>query len=195
MKNECDGCRYYDADDDICGALECDGMDCDTPLPCELRETEYTDENAIADLNAIKEYFEEESGGCVPICLEYAIEALKKESCEDCISRQAVLDEMYKRKADGDAITAGFIKNLPPVTPAEKVGRWIPVSERLPKVADCYAVTKAIGSDLVTGACFFDRPNIWYDDNRRNLERNYLTNIVAWMPMPEPYKAESEDKE
>ena len=40
--------------------------------------------------------------------------------CTDAISRQAVLDEMYKRKADGDAITAGFIKALPPVTPAEK---------------------------------------------------------------------------
>jgi hypothetical protein len=43
--------------------------------------------------------------------------------CTDAISRQAVLDEMYKRRADGDAITAGFIKNLPPVTPQPKMKR------------------------------------------------------------------------
>ena len=47
-------------------------------------------------------------------------EATEAESCEDAISRKTVLDEMYKRKADGDAITAGFIKGLPSVTPAEK---------------------------------------------------------------------------
>lgn len=43
----------------------------------------------------------------------------------DCISRQVVLDEMYRRKANGDAITAGLIKNLPPVNPQPKTGHWI----------------------------------------------------------------------
>lgn len=33
---------------------------------------------AIQDLEAIKEYFEQESGGSYPICIEYAIEVLKK---------------------------------------------------------------------------------------------------------------------
>lgn len=51
--------------------------------------------------------------------------ALEQESCEDAISRQAVLDEMYKRKANNDAITAGFIKNLPSVTSQPKMGQWI----------------------------------------------------------------------
>lgn len=48
----------------------------------------------------------------------------KQEPCEDAISRQTVLDEMYKRQKDGDAITAGFIKKLPPVTPQPKMGKW-----------------------------------------------------------------------
>lgn len=73
--------------------------------------------------------------------------------------------------------------------------KWIPVSERPPKVPGCYAVTERIGSDLITSVCFFDRPNTWYNDNRINHERNCLTNIVAWMPLPEPCKTESEDKE
>lgn len=44
-----------------------------------------------------------------------AIKALEQELCEDCISRQAVLDEMKIRRDNGDMITVGFIKGLPSV--------------------------------------------------------------------------------
>lgn len=45
-----------------------------------------TRSEAIQDLEAIKEYFEQKSGGAYPICLEYAIKVLKKEdqSKTDC---------------------------------------------------------------------------------------------------------------
>lgn len=72
--------------------------------------------------------------------------------------------------------------------------RWIPVSEELPKVADCYDVTRQIGSDLIVSACYFDGIDTWHNGNWINHERNYLTDVVAWMPRPKPYKAESEDK-
>ena len=39
--NECDMCEYYDREDDRCTAFVCDGLDCDTPLPCELRDGDY----------------------------------------------------------------------------------------------------------------------------------------------------------
>lgn len=68
--------------------------------------------------------------------------------------------------------------------------RWIPVSERLPKVADCYDVTRQSGSDLIVSTCYFDGIN-WHNGNWINHERNYLTDVVAWMPRLEPYKAES----
>ena len=64
--------------------------------------------------------------------LNRIIKTLEREPCEDAISRQAVLDEMYKRKADGDTITAGFIKNLPSVNPQPKIGRWIAYEVGLP---------------------------------------------------------------
>lgn len=32
--NECEGCEYYDKEDDICGAFVCDGLSCPM-LPCE----------------------------------------------------------------------------------------------------------------------------------------------------------------
>lgn len=71
---------------------------------------------------------------------------------------------------------------------------WIPVSERLPKVADCYAVTQKIGSDLIVSACYFDGIKTWHNDNWINHERNYLTDIVAWMPLPEPYEPQESEE-
>lgn len=44
-----------------------------------------TRSEAIQDLEVIKEYFEQESGGSYPICLEYAIKVLKNEQLQtDC---------------------------------------------------------------------------------------------------------------
>lgn len=72
--------------------------------------------------------------------------------------------------------------------------RWIPISERLPEVADCYLVTRDDGDDSIVSACYFDGRNTWHHDTWINYERNYLTDIVAWMPLPRPYKVESDGK-
>ena len=56
---------------------------------------------------------------------ELAIEALKAEPCWDCVSREAILKEMNERHKNGDAITLGYIKNLPSVTPKQKTGKWV----------------------------------------------------------------------
>lgn len=34
---ECDNCEYYDHEEGICTAFECNGIDC-PPLPCETAE-------------------------------------------------------------------------------------------------------------------------------------------------------------
>ena len=34
---ECNDCKYYDEEDDICFAFVCDGIEC-APLPCEMEE-------------------------------------------------------------------------------------------------------------------------------------------------------------
>ena len=77
--------------------------------------------------------------------------------------------------------------------------RWIPCSERLPNFPDVYIVTRhypnnVLNPNYLVDACFFDGSN-WYNDNRINHERNYADNVIAWQENPEPYKAESEDKE
>ena len=67
--------------------------------------------------------------------IEVVIKALEQEPCTDAISRQAVLerainapiakvmteDKVIYRKI----VFADEIENIPPVTPAEKVGHWI----------------------------------------------------------------------
>ena len=59
------------------------------------------------------------------------LEALDQEPCEDAISRQAVFeiirDFEYKNSHE-EMLINSRIKQLPSVTPAEKVGRWIKYS-------------------------------------------------------------------
>lgn len=62
---------------------------------------------------------------------DVAIEALSAEPCEDAISRQAVLDLIYnswKHNGVGEnygELSIDALKALPPVTPKQKMGRWI----------------------------------------------------------------------
>ena len=56
---------------------------------------------------------------------------VKNLQCSDCISRQAAIDELYKMLhdcfgADDEELDAVIttLNELPPVTPAEKVGQW-----------------------------------------------------------------------
>jgi hypothetical protein len=73
---------------------------------------------------------------------------------------------------------------------------WIPVSERLPKageyvggVAKFYLIQNKYGDMLVAR---YTHSRYW--EQIYQLEP-IEDEIVAWMPLPKPYKAESEDKE
>ena len=116
---------------------------------------------------------------------------------DDLISRQAAIDAVEKESqvdgAYGYMDTKSIVDLLNDLPSAQPEQRWIPCNVRLPRVADCYDVTRQIGSDLIVSACYFDGINNWHNDNWINHERNYLTDIVAWLPRPEPYKAESEE--
>lgn len=71
------------------------------------------------------------------------------------------------------------------------VGRWIPVSERLPEddggrylVTDyCEQINR---KRIHVSYCYVNREGFWSD-----VPIGYK--VIAWMPIPVPYKAESED--
>lgn len=76
---------------------------------------------------------------------------------------------------------------------------WIPVSERLPKIADVYRVTRyypnnVMNPNYLVDACFFDGSNTWYNDNRINHERDYANNVIAWQGNPEPYEPQESEE-
>ena len=69
---------------------------------------------------------------------------------------------------------------------------WIPVSERLPE--DRESVLFSTKTDMVFEGKYLadDTDSKWYAESDDTFVRNNV--VTAWMPLPTPYKAESEDK-
>ena len=68
-----------------------------------------------------------------------------------------------------------------------KVGEWIPVSERLPDKDGFYIATldgKIVGDDRPFSGLAEFEDWTWVDD-----EEDYKC-VIAWQPLPEPYKEE-----
>ena len=64
---------------------------------------------------------------------------------------------------------------------SENKGEWIPVIERLPKDGELVLCSVANSNYSVVINCF-ENQSYWRDGT-----------IYAWQPLPEPYKAESEE--
>lgn len=141
--------------------------------------------------------------------LENYINMLEQQPCEDCISREQTL-KAFAEKCGGECACCEYngsgydtaencklIKSMPSVTSQQT--RWISVSERLPEpqngedknFSEWVLITSYIGkNDYVVGRayyCFSDKK--WY------AERFGCGKVIAWMPLPDPYKAESEESE
>ena len=91
-----------------------------------------------------------------------------------------------------DVVTAYDIANAPTIEPEPQ---WIPCSKRMPDTNGVYNVTRKISDGFVcrniSDTCYYDGSNTWHDDTRVNHERRYITDVIAWMPLPEPWKGET----
>lgn len=72
---------------------------------------------------------------------------------------------------------------------------WIPVEERLPNKNGVYNVTRLVNDAFISDSAYFDGQDTWHNDNRVNHTRPYLTDIVAWQPLPEPYRPKEKNNE
>ena len=120
----------------------------------------------------------------------------------DLIDRQAAIDRIEEHLRFGDElypltetdkilnhafeIATSCVYNLPPAQPEP---RWIPVSEK-PRKNGEYLVTKI---DHITNDRLVDIASygnfIPYNNGFYKAD-----NVIAWMPLPEPFREETEDE-
>lgn len=180
----CDVCRFHESG-------RCERWDCvfeeKTDDAEDCADKRMTREEAIAKLKNFADH-------CYPN-EEFlmAIKALSAEPCEDAISRQTVMDfirgltRWCVRSEDGKFNNVGLLYDdvmfgldrLPSVTPKQ---RWIPVHERLPEE---YCLFCDIDGDVFYGHIYDGR---WWAEG----QDDRIKNVIAWMPLPEPYKEENE---
>jgi hypothetical protein len=118
--------------------------------------------------------------------------------CKDTISRQAAIDEITEY-GSGDTIYMSVvelkrrIERLPSTQPEQ---RWIPCGERLPEVGTYVLISKkALGfRSNLPNVCTAHRS---HDPRSGKEEWNDMLfgkldddDVLAWMPLPEPYRAE-----
>jgi len=84
----------------------------------------------------------------VKYATKLAIQELQKESCEDTISRQAAIRLAEQGQVQGFEWQLKKLVELPPVTPAKKVGRWI--EDEFGSKCSCYGIHTHLDK--------FDRP-------------------------------------
>lgn len=122
--------------------------------------------------------------------------ALKQESCKDAVSRQMVKEQMIKYGfLAPDMTVTEFVEDLSPVNLKES--KWTPVSKKLPRKSGKYWCTfkDTFGETYLTGSCFYttkeDAKNNPFYDLEECTGWN-SQNVIAWMPLPESYKTESD---
>ena len=75
------------------------------------------------------------------------------------------------------------VEALEAYVPDMNVGKWIPVSERLPEEEGHYLVTDDSGGEKWVDSSMFircDDGSVYWD----------FVNVTAWMPLPGPWKGE-----
>ena len=146
-----------------------------------------TREEAIKAIQDFRNDYDSNGSGYFDEALEMAIKALEQEPCEDAISRQAMLEYQHclygKMPNRENHKLWKFITELPSVT--TPTTKWIPVSERLPEENKDVLIDIKEGEEHTFFVTRLVDVTYWI-----HLGRD--VNVVAWMPLPEPYKVESE---
>ena len=116
---------------------------------------------------------------------------------DDLISRQAAKDAFMNASADGDKVEFCWwvLDRVPNIDPVEH-GEWIPCSERLPEENGQYLITvKYVHVDGYDD--IYAEHGEWTDGKWDMFCFGHcgkVENIIAWMPLPKPYKEERSEE-
>ena len=105
---------------------------------------------------------------------EKILERLEKE-------RRILLENNIKQ-----AIALNFAKGIVQEVAAEYKGGWIPCSERLPEDDSiCIVTVEYPNNETVVDYGWFDRKSVCWFVGTQEFR---TSNILAWQPLPEPFK-------
>lgn len=133
-------------------------------------------------------------------------------SLADCVSRQDAIDAIVKQSVVDKTVAKRVLVQLPSAETFSygHENDWIPVSEKLPEEAYPVIVTwknddpawyyqYILGKHYVGVAHYKNGKWYWYSSITEDVLMEYgrydseefdeAIKVVAWMPMPEPYKA------
>ena len=133
--------------------------------------------------------------------LDMAIEALSEPTCKKCtdlISREeaskAIEAETTEAWTESDAdfnrgmdMAKSIVESLPSAEP--KTGEWIPVSERLPDNPKDVLTTLSNGMVCIGRHHSFNK---WTFEAASIMVAFPEEAVIAWMPLPEPYREDGE---
>lgn len=74
-------------------------------------------------------------------------------------------------------------------------GEWIPCSERLPEIKECFVSDPCLvycsnGAYGITELKQNIFGSVWFECEKEDEYHEVLGEVVAWLPLPEPYKGE-----
>lgn len=107
----------------------------------------------------------------------------------DLISRAEAIDDLHGKDPSQIWDTADievWVNALPSAQPER---RWVPCSERLPKEYGNYLITTHNG-DVDVGTIDPKKKGVWSACDADGFY--WIREVVAWMPLPEPYREVSE---
>ena len=107
-------------------------------------------------------------------------------------SFEEMISEHGKGLAHGTRIALKRVEEQPTISPENPQPQWIPATERLPETSQDVLITRrrTRGTVRVMKAFYVpsDNGGIWASQCGI-----CTTGVIAWMPMPEPYKVEHDD--